>query len=94
MASSELINATKPKVMLELPVIKRVFEIQLFKCYKALRPKGKYCLIQVPNEFINSHYFAGHKYGLTMGLDEQKHRIILIDLDDKRKMLNNRRCEK
>ena len=82
------------KVNLELPAIKRVFELQLFKCYKALRPKTSYVLVQIPNEFINGHYAGGLKYGVTMGLDEQKHRVILLDLDDTKKMLNNRRCEK
>ena len=81
------------KVKLEIPAIKRVFELQLFKCYKALRPKTSYVLVQIPNEFINGHYAGGVKYGVTMGIDEQGHRTILLDLDDKKKMLNNRRVK-
>lgn len=82
------------KINLELPAVKRVFELQLFKCYKALRPKTSYVLIQIPSEFINSHYASGMKYAVTMGLDEKGHRVVLLDLDDTKKMLNNRRCEK
>lgn len=82
------------KVKLEFPAIKKVFEIQLFKAYKALRPKGSYCLVQIPNDFINGHYSGGLKYGITMGIDEQGHRVILLDLDDQKKMLNNRRVAK
>jgi hypothetical protein len=82
------------KISLDLPATKRVFELQLFKCYKALRPKTSYVLVQIPNEFINGHYAGGLKYGVTMGIDEQGHRVILVDLDDQKKMLNNRKVEK
>ncbi len=82
------------KIVLELPVTKRVFEIQLFKTYKALRNKGSYCLAQIPNEFINGHYAGGVKYGVTLGIDQDtKHRIVILDLDDQAKMINNRRIE-
>lgn len=81
------------KINFELPAVKRVFELQLFKCYKALRPKTNYVLVQIPNEFINGHYAGGVKYGITLGLDENGHRVILLDLDDKREMINNRRVK-
>lgn len=82
------------KVAVELPVKKRVFEIQLFKQYKALRNKGSYCLAQIPNEFINGHYAGGVKYGISLGIDqENQHRIVILDLDDQARMINNRRIE-
>lgn len=80
------------KVAVELPVIKRVLEIQLFKQYKALRNKGTYCLCQIPNEFINGHYANGVKYGISLGVDEEtQHKIIILDLQDTVKMINNRK---
>ena len=54
------------KINLELPAIRRVFELQLFKCYKALRPKTSYVLVQIPSEFINGHYAGGLKYAVTI----------------------------
>ncbi len=80
------------KIAIELPVKKRLLEIQLFKCYKKLRQKGEYCLVQLPNEFVNGHFNAKTRYGLSLGVDEEtQHRVIIIDLDDNRQAINNRR---
>ena len=64
---------------------------EALKSYNKLRLKGKgtrdyYYLINVPKLYVGEKYCPQKRYSISFGMDEKGHQLVVIDLDDQKRM--------